>query len=139
MSSSTLAPSAAPSLVRTGALAGLVAGAVNVVVFFVAKAADVSLRTELGGTTSDIIFVQPLVASFVVVLLGSLLLRVLARRANGVTIWTVVAVVFAVLYTGAALSAAVDTGTGVVLALMHVVGLVVALALLLPAARKVRG
>lgn len=139
MSSSTLAPSAAPSLVRTGAFAGLVAGVANVVVFLVAKAADVSLQTELGGTTTDIVVFQPLVASFVAVLLGAVLLKLLARRSNGITIWGVIAGVVFVLETGAALSAAVDTGTGVVLTVMHVVALVVALAMLLPAARKVRG
>ena len=138
MSSSTLAPTAAPSLVRTGALAGLAAGILNLIVFLVAKAADVSLQTTAGGTT-DIMFAQPLLASFVVVLLGSLLLKALARRSNGITIWSVVVGVVFVLYTGAAVSVSADTGTAVVLAVMHVVALVVALALLLPAARKVRG
>lgn len=139
MSTDTLAPSATPSLVRAGATAGLVAAAANVVVFFVAKAAGVSLEVTVGGSTSAIIFAQPLVASFVALLIGALLLKPLSRRRNGIALWTVLAGVVTVAYTGFAISAAADTGTATVLTVMHVVGLVVGLLMLPPVARRARG
>ncbi len=139
MSASTLTTATAPSLVRTGAIAGLVAGAANVVVFFVAKAAGVSLEATVGGSTSAIIFAQPLIASFLALLLGGLLLKALLRLGSGITIWSVVVGVVFVAYTGFAVSAAADNGTAAVLTLMHVVGLAVALAMLLPVARKAQG
>ena len=75
-------------------------------------------------------------ASFVAILIGSLLLKALARSARGVTIWTVVALVFFAAYTAFAFTAAADTGTGLTLALMHVVALVTTFALVVPAARR---
>lgn len=124
-------------VIATGAIAGAAAGVINIVVFFIAKAAGVSLEVTAGGTTAQAIpFFMPFVASFVVILAGSVLLKYLGRSARGITIWTVVATVFLVVYTAFGFSAAGDTGTGVVLTVMHFVAFAVALALVIPAARR---
>lgn len=123
-------------VVASGAIAGAVAGLVNLVVLFVGKAVGVSYEVETGGTTMEVPVVMPFVASFVAILLGSLLLKVIGRSARGITIWTAVALVFFAAYTAFAFSAANDLGTGLALALMHVVALAAAFALVVPAARR---
>lgn len=122
--------------VMTGAIAGLGAGLVNLVVFWAGKAAGVPFQVQMGGDAQPVLVVMPLVASFVALLLGSLLLKVLARSSRGVTVWTAIAVVVFVAYTGFALTSATSVATGVSLTLMHVVVLAAAFLLVVPAARS---
>ncbi|WP_088286083.1 DUF6069 family protein [Kineosporia sp. A_224] len=137
--STTAARSTAPGLVKTGALTGLAAGVVNVVLFFVAKAAGVPFEVAMGGSTQAMLFAQPLVLSFVALLLGALLLKALARSPRGVTIWTAIAVIVFVAYTAFAFGAATTTSTALVLTAMHVVVLVAALVRVVPVARRTVG
>jgi hypothetical protein len=135
VTSETQTPTA-PSLVKSGALAGLAAGAANVVLFLIGKVVGVAFEVKLGSSTSTVMFLQPLLASFIAVLVGALLLKALSRTARGITIWTVTAMVVFLAYTGFAVSASQTTGTAVMLALMHLVALATAFWWLLPSARR---
>jgi hypothetical protein len=130
-----LSQTSAASLIKVGAITGLAAGIVNMVVFFVGKAVGVAFTAKIGGTTSAIVFAQPLIASFIAILLGTLLLVPLSGSARGVTIWLVVAAVVFVGYSAFAFSAAGTTGTGVALVLMHAIALAAAIARVVPVAR----
>ena len=125
---------AAAPILKAGALSGLAAGVVNLVVFFVGKAAGVPFEVNQNGTTTSVPFFMPLVASLVVTVLGAVVLWLLTGVRNGLTIWTTLAVVFVVLYSVVALMAATARSTGITLTIMHVVGLAVAWVMLRPAA-----
>ena len=88
-----------------------------------------------GGQTQEVLVVMPALASIASVAVGTLGLWVLARFRRGVTVWTVLAVLFGVGSVQAPLSGAEDVWTGVLLALMHLVVLAAALVILRPAAR----
>ena len=136
MTTTTSQGTSTRGVVATGAIAGVAAGLANVVLFLVAKAAGVPFEVSMGGSTQPVLFVMPFAASLVALLLGSLLLKALARSARGVTIWTGIAVLVFAGYTALALSAATSASTGAVLTLMHVVVLAVALRVVVPAARR---
>ena len=125
----------APSLIRAGAVAGALAAVVNLVIFLVAEVAGVPFDVTIAGTKTEVIFVQPLVASFLAVLIGAAVLKLMARSERGVTAWIALAVVAVVLYTGVAYSAAGQLSTFLSLTAMHVVALGIALARLVPVAR----
>jgi hypothetical protein len=127
---------AARPILKAGALAGLAAGVANLIVFFVGKAAGVPFEVNQNGTKTGVPFFMPLVASVVVTLLGAVVLWLLTGVKNGLTIWTALAVVFVVLYSVGALMAATSTSTGIVLTIMHIVGLAVAWVMLRPAAAR---
>jgi hypothetical protein len=128
-------PGIAPVL-RAGALAGVAAGVVNVVIFLIGKAADVPFKVEIGDTTSEVVLAQPLISSFLSLLVGAVGLWLLSKIGPGVTVWTALVVVIFVLDTIYALVVASATSTGVVLSLMHVVVVAAAFVMLRPVARR---
>ncbi len=128
-------PGIAP-LLRAGALAGVAAGVVNVVIFLIAKAADVPFKVKIGGTTSEVVLAQPLISSFLSLLVGAVGLWLLAKTGPGVTVWTALVVVIFVLDTIYALAVASATSTGIVLSLMHVVVVAAAFVMLRPVALR---
>jgi hypothetical protein len=128
---------AAVPILKAGALSGLAAGVVNLVVFFVGKVAGVPFEVTQNGTKTPVPFFMPLVASVVVTMLGAVVLWLLTGVKNGLTIWTALAVVFVILYSVGAVVVATSASTGIALTIMHVVGLAVAWVMLRPAATRV--
>jgi hypothetical protein len=133
--SNTSSPAAGP-IFRAGALAGAAAGAVNLVVFLIGKAAGVSFDVEIGGKTSEVIFAQPLLSSFFALIVGAAGLWVLARVGSGVMIWTALVAAIFVLDTIYAFAVATSTGTAIALSLMHVVVVAAAFVMLRPVALR---
>ena len=127
---------AAVPILKAGLLSGLAAGVANLIVYFVGKASGVPFEVTQSGTRTPVPFFMPLVASVVVTLLGAVVLWLLTGVKNGLTIWTALAVAFVVLYSVGALLAATSTATGIVLTIMHVVGLAVAWVMLRPSAAR---
>ncbi len=127
---------AAGPVLKAGAIAGLAAGVVNVVVFLIGKAVKVPFVVNQPSKDTEIIFVQPLVSSFLGVILGAVLLWLLSGRAGGVTLWARIAVVVTVLYSIVPFAAASTVSTAIFLVIMHFVALAAALVLLRPAATR---
>jgi hypothetical protein len=128
-------PAAAP-IFRAGALAGAAAAAVNLVVFLIGKAAGVAFDVTIGGKTTAVIFAQPILSSFIALIVGAAGLWVLARVGSGVTVWTALVAVIFVLDTIYAFAVADSTGTAVALSLMHVVVVAAAFVMLRPVALR---
>jgi len=127
---------AAGPILTAGALAGVIAGVANLVIFLIGKAVKVPFVVNQAGTKTDVIFIQPLLASFIAVFLGAVLLWLLSGRANAVTLWSRTAIVVVVLYSVVALGLATSIATGLTLTLMHFVALAVAWVRLRPAAAR---
>ena len=128
--------SAAGPILKAGAIAGLAAGVVNLVIFLIGKAASVPFVVNQPSKGTAVTFVQPLVTSLIGVFLGAVLLWLLTGRANGVTLWARIAVVVTVLYSIVPFTAASSISTAIFLVIMHAVCLVAALVLLRPAATR---
>lgn len=131
----TNSPAAGP-IFRAGALAGAAAGAVNLIVFLIGKAAGVSFDVKIGGKTTAVVFAQPLFSSFIALIIGAAGLWVLARVGSGVMIWTALVAAIFVLDTIYAFAVATSTGTAIALSLMHVVVVAAAFVMLRPVALR---
>ena len=136
------APTASPrraasrSIWGAGVVTALVAAALTSLVWLVGQLTPATWQVVQGEQTREVLVVMPALASVASVAVGTLALWVLARVPRGVTVWTVLAVLFGVGSVTAPLSGAEDAWTGGLLALMHLVVLGCALVLLRPAARQ---
>jgi len=119
-----------------GALTAVVAVLANSAIYLLGQLTPAEWAVVQAGTTAQLPVFAPASASVLGVAAGTLALWVLARFSWGLVVWTVGAVVVALGSLPAPFQAAADVWTGVLLALMHVVALVVALFLLRPAGRR---
>ena len=133
---STAAPTATRSLWRAGLLTAGVAAVANTLVYLVGLLTPASFEVTQAGDTVTVLPFLPAVASIMGVLAGTVALWALARFSWGLTVWTALAVLVGVGTIPQPLLAAEDTWTGVVLAVMHPLTLLIALLLLRPAGRR---
>ena len=131
MTTTTSSPTATRSIWRAGLLTALVAAVLTTLLWLLGQLTPATWQVTQGGQTQQVVAFLPAVASVVGVALW-----VLARFSRGRTVWTVLAVLVGVGSATTPLTAAQDGWTGVLLASMHVLVLVVALVLLRPAGRK---
>jgi hypothetical protein len=108
----------------TALITGAIAAVANLIVYFIAVAANVPLQVAAPGSTElqRLPFVPVILASLIPALAAAALLLVLKRftpRAN--TVFQVIAVVFTLVSFGGPLGQPTDDATKFVLNLMHVV------------------
>jgi hypothetical protein len=132
---STTAPAATRSVWRAGLLTAGVAAVANTLVYLLGLLTPASFEVTQAGETVTVLPFLPAVASVMGVLAGTVALWVLARFSWGLTVWTVLAVVVGIGSIAQPLLLAQDTWTGIVLAVMHPLTLLIALVLLRPAGR----
>ncbi len=107
------------------------AAAVNLLILAVAAGAGAALHVAQGATTHRVTAADVVVASLVPLLAGTLLAVAVSRRWPGMLrVAQVVAAAAGVLTAVGPLTSAVDTGTGVALAAMHITVAVVAVGVL---------
>jgi Family of unknown function (DUF6069) len=111
---------------RDGAIAGALAGVVNVLIWVIGKAAGLDFEVEIGGGRQDVLVFQPFLSSFLGALIATVILWLLTK-AGRAAIWRPIVLVLGALSLLSPLTAATDLGSGVALALMHlvVIGLLV--------------
>lgn len=118
MTSTTSRTLGAITVTRT-AVAAVAAFAANLIVFWIASAADVSFDVDspqpIGALTVAMFTIIPIA-------LGALVVALIARRAPGFQRFAAWAgLVFALVTTAGSFSAAGDTATALTLSVMHVV------------------
>jgi Family of unknown function (DUF6069) len=124
---------ARPNIWITALTAGAIAAVANLVVYFIAVAANVPLQVAAPGSSElqRLPFVPVILASLIPALAAAALLLALKRftpRAN--MVFQVIAVVFILVSFGGPLGQPTDGGTKFVLNLMHVVaGVIITLGL----------
>jgi hypothetical protein len=118
------------------ALAIVLATVANVLVWTIAKMSDVTLQARSGANErQDVTLAAVIIVTLLIGLVGWALLAVLERLSTrGLTIWTVIAVVFFLISLLGPLGG-VTTGAKVTLAAMHIV----TAAVLIPAFRRTSG
>ncbi|MGL5826440.1 MAG: DUF6069 family protein [Nocardioides sp.] len=104
---------------RDGAVAGALAGVVNVVLWVIGKAAGLDFTVEVGGNKQDVLVFQPFVSSFLGAILATAVLWLLRKAGRG-GVWRPLVLGLGVLSLISPLTAAPDLGSGIVLAVMHV-------------------
>jgi len=108
------------SIWRQGAIAGAIAGVVNVVIWVVGNIAGLNWEVTQGGQTTDVLAFMPFISSFVPSLLSIVLLWVLLKAGRG-SLWRPIIAVLALISVAQPILAAKETSTGLVLGVMHIV------------------
>ena len=122
MSETTLQPPRASARTPMAAVLGATAAAVAIWIVATLAGADLTVSFGAGQPIQKVTVVNVVVAALVGSLAGWGLLALLRRfTAKARTIWTVIAIVFALLSLGGPLSAIASTGTKVSLVAMHLV------------------
>ncbi|ROR65789.1 DUF6069 family protein [Agrococcus jenensis] len=110
------------SLLARGLLSAGIATAVNLAILAAASAAGASMVVAQGGSEIAVGLIPVLVATFVPLALATVVAWLLAKRwPRSIPVLAWVGLAVAALSTTAPLSGALDTGTGIALALMHLV------------------
>ncbi len=105
---------------RKGALAGVIAGVINVVIWTVGNAAGLDLVVEVGGDKQHVTMTQPFLASFFGTMIATLLLWTL-MKGHQEGLWKRIILTLGAISLISPLTAATDIASGITLALMHVV------------------
>ena len=105
---------------RAGAIAGALAGVINVLIWTVGNAVGLNFTLELSGERQHVTMSQPFLASFVASMIATLLLWTMMKRHREGT-WSRLIMLLGAISLISPLTAAVDIASGITLALMHVV------------------
>ena len=105
---------------RDGAVAGAIAGVINVLIWTVGNAAGLDLVVEVGGDRQHVTMSQPFIASFLGAMIATLLLWTL-MKGHQEGLWKRIILTLGVISLISPLTAATDLASGITLALMHVV------------------
>lgn len=113
-------PRTEPNLWREGAVAGTIAGVINVLIWGAGNLAGVPFDLVVAGREQPVLAFHPFASSLVAALLAIVLLWLLLKlgRAN---LWKYAVVGFATLSLAQPLTAAEELSTALMLGLMHVV------------------
>ncbi len=111
------------TLAKGAAIGAAIAVIANVIVFAIANSgAPVQVISGNDTVPSDLPIGPVIVASIMPIVVGAIGLWLLERfRPNGFRIWTILALVLAVVSIGGPLSLDIDTGSQVALTIMHLV------------------
>ncbi len=105
---------------RDGAVAGAMAGVINVLIWTVGNAAGLDFIVEVGGDSQHVTMSQPFLASFFGALIATLLLWTL-MKGNQQHLWKRIILTLGAISLISPLTAATDLASGIFLAMMHVV------------------
>lgn len=105
---------------RDGAVAGAIAGVVNVLIWTVGNAAGLDLVVDVSGDRRHVTMSQPFIASFLGAMIATLLLWTL-MKGHQEGLWKRIILTLGVISLISPLTQATDLASGITLALMHVV------------------
>lgn len=119
MASAELTP-AQPNIWREGAVAGTIAGVLNVLIWGAGNLAGVSFDLVVAGREQPVLAFHPFASSLAGAMLAIALLWLLIKLGRA-GLWKYAVVAFAIASLAQPLTAAVEASTAVTLGLMHVV------------------
>ena len=112
-------------------VAAVLAGIANTILFLIGRAAGADFTVNQGGSVTQVLAVQPFVAS-VIGVGGGALVAMLLRRLGRAGLWTPIAGAVGVLSTAAPLTQGIAGSTKILLALMHLIALGITVLVLRP-------